>query len=111
LKQGGLQAKVRSEWFANCGFRFLAPTIDLIGPKVVVSLSEWAYRAISAVFGLKRIPFRAAVEFRDGFPLSCGARYFPMYHCGSRILNTHRPLARQLLDWSRLRCELSPGGN
>jgi uracil-DNA glycosylase len=62
LKHGGMQAKVRPEWFENCGSRFLRPTIDLIAPKVVVSLSESAYRAITAAYGVPPIPFRKAVD-------------------------------------------------
>jgi DNA polymerase len=102
LKNGGMQAKVRSEWFTNCGARFLRPTIDLIAPKVVVTLGEWAYSTVTAAYGLPRVAFRQAVEQAEGFYLTQGARYFPMYHCGARILNSHRPLEQQLRDWARV---------
>jgi uracil-DNA glycosylase len=102
LKEGGMQAKVQPGWFANCGARFLRPTIDLIAPKVVVTLGEWAYRATTAAYDVPRVAFRQAVERADGFVLTDGARYFPMYHCGARILNTHRPMAMQLVDWARV---------
>jgi uracil-DNA glycosylase len=108
LKGGGLQAKVRREWVVNCGSRFLRPTIDLIAPKVVVTLGQWAYRAITAAYGVPRIAFRKAVERPEGFALADGIRHLPMYHCGARILNTHRPMDMQLRDWERvgraLRC-------
>lgn len=108
LKDGGMQAKVRPEWFANCGARFLRPTIDIIAPKVVVTLGEWAYRATTAAYGVPRIPFRKAVEQSEGFRLEDGITCVPVYHCGARILNTHRPMERQLKDWERagraLRC-------
>lgn len=45
LKDGGMQAEVRPEWFVNCGRRFLRPTIDLVAPTAVVSLGERAYSA------------------------------------------------------------------
>jgi DNA polymerase len=102
LKGGGLQAKVKPEWFANCGLRFLQPTIDLIAPKVVVALGERAFKAIAAIYRLPRINFREAVDRSDGFTLSDGIRCFPMYHCGARILNTHRPMPQQLRDWERV---------
>ena len=101
LKDGGMQAKVRPEWFANCGARFLRPTIDIIAPKVVVTLGEWAYRATTAAYGVPRIPFRKAVEQSEGFRLEDGITCVPVYHCGARILNTHRPMERQLKDWER----------
>jgi len=67
LKQGGLQAKVKPEWFINCGSRFLRPTIDLIAPKAVMSVGEWAYRAIMTAYRLPRVAFRNAVERPNGF--------------------------------------------
>ena len=69
LKEGGMQAKVSPEWFANCGSRFLRPTIDLIAPKVVVTLGEWAYRAVTAAYGVPLIAFRKAVDAPEGFAL------------------------------------------
>lgn len=103
LKHGGLQAKVDPAWFDNCGARFLKPTIDLIRPKVLVSLGEWAYRALVSLYALPRVRFRDAVDRQDGFRMPGGTRYLPMYHCGARILNTHRPLEQQLRDWERVR--------
>jgi uracil-DNA glycosylase family 4 len=103
LKTGGAQAKVDASWFANCGSRFLRPTIDLIAPRVVVSLGQWAYRGISAAYSLKKMTFNAAVEKRDGFTFQGRTKYFPMYHCGARILNTHRSMKEQLHDWERVR--------
>jgi len=97
-----MQAKVRPEWFANCGARFLRPTIDLIAPNVVVTLGEWAYRTVTAAYGLRRTAFRKAVERPEGFRLADGIVCVPVYHCGARILNTHRPVAMQIHDWERV---------
>src|SRR5262249_42688042 len=91
------------EWFTSCGARFLRPTIDLIAPKVVVTLGEWAYRAVTAAYGVPRIAFREAVEQPEGFRLPGGITCIPVYHCGARILNTHRPIEQQLRDWERVR--------
>ena len=103
LKEGGLQAPVRREWFANCGANFLRPTIEIVRPAVVISLGEKAFRAICKAFGLRTQPFRAAVEAPNGLALTPESHYFPMYHPSRRILNTHRPLERQFEDWSRVR--------
>ena len=103
LKQGGMQAKVDSDWFANCAARFLRPTIDLVEPKVVVTLGKWAYMAVRAAYVLPRVAFRKAVERSEGFQLAAGVTYVPVYHCGRRILNTHRPIEQQLRDWQRVR--------
>lgn len=103
LKEGGMQAKVRPEWFANCGARFLRPTIDLIAPKVVVTLGEQAYKGVAAVYALPRTAFKVAVERREGLKLTATTTWLPMYHCGARILNTHRPYEMQVSDWARVR--------
>jgi DNA polymerase len=103
LKKGGLQAKVMPEWFAECGSRFLRPTIHLIAPKVVVTLGEWAYRAVTTAYGVPRLAFRSAVEQAQGFRLADRIACVPVYHCGARILNTHRPMDQQVRDWERVR--------
>jgi len=84
LKQGGLQANVDPKWFANCGSRFLRQTIDLIAPKAVISLGEWAYRAVASAYCLPRVAFWIAVERPYGFVPADGTALFPMYHCGAR---------------------------
>ena len=51
LKKGGLQAKVNPAWFANCGSRFLKPSIDLVQPRVLVSLGALALQSITGLYG------------------------------------------------------------
>ncbi|MCA9972143.1 MAG: uracil-DNA glycosylase family protein [Anaerolineales bacterium] len=106
LKEGGLQAKVESSWFKNCGQRFLRPQIELVAPKIVVALGQRAYEAILVEFGFKRGKFRSAVESPQGLALPCGSQLFAVYHCGRRILNTHRPPDAQIQDWRRIRAWL-----
>lgn len=101
LKQGGLQAAVDSAWFDNCGTHFLRPTIDLLAPRVVITLGERAYRAACYAYSLRPQAFRRAVE-GDPTQLPSRTLLVPVYHCGARILNTHRPLAIQKRDWARV---------
>jgi uracil-DNA glycosylase len=102
LKGGGLQGDVQRSWFENCGTRFLRPQIDLIGPKVVVALGQRAYEASLGAYDIKRGNFRSAVESESGLLLPNGSRVFAVYHCGNRILNTHRKFDQQLQDWVRI---------
>jgi DNA polymerase len=101
LKQNGLQAPVQPEWFQNCGRHFLKPTIDLVQPKILITLGESAYRMIRDLYGLPKMTFRDAVA--KSFRISEKMKYFPMYHCGQRILHTHRHLEQQLRDWARVK--------
>lgn len=103
LKQeDGMQGKTDQAWFKNCRSLFLRPTIEILRPRIVVTLGERAYRAVAAVYGIKSQPFRAAVEFENGFELEVGIRLFPVYHCGARILNTHRKMGAQIRDWGKI---------
>ena len=102
LKAGGLQSEVHSDGFSNCGKRFLKPTVDIVQPKVLVTLGEHAYKAIAVEYGIALLPFKAAVETEGGFRISEVTTLHPVYHCGRRILNTHRPLEIQLKDWARI---------
>jgi uracil-DNA glycosylase len=102
LKAGGLQAGVLPIWFDNCGRHFLKPTIDLVGPKVVITLGEAAFRALEKVYGFPKRTFRDTVCDPNGIPLGDGALLFPMYHCGRRIQNTHRSMPQQMQDWKRV---------
>jgi uracil-DNA glycosylase family 4 len=105
LKQDGLQGAVRPEWFQNCGRHFLKPTIDLIQPKILLTLGEGAHRVIRDLYGLSKMTFKNAVA--EKFRLNATTDYFPMYHCGQRILNTHRKFDQQLKDWERLKHALN----
>jgi DNA polymerase len=89
LKRGGLQGAVQAEWFRHCA-SFLRGQIELVGPAVVVALGRWAYESVLRGFGLRAGPFRRAVETAEGVRLPSGAEVLPVYHCGARILNTHR---------------------
>lgn len=101
LKSGGMQAPVLAEWFSNCSL-FLVQQIKLVKPKVVVTLGQKALNAVLAAFGMPERALRQAVEVRKGIELFDECRLFAMYHCGARVLNTHRRMAEQRTDWQRL---------
>ena len=102
LKQGGLQGSVERDWFASCGKHFLKSQIDIVSPKVVVALGQRAYEGILGAYGLKRRQFRESVESEEGINLPNGSRLFAAYHCGNKILNTHRKFEQQVVDWARI---------
>jgi DNA polymerase len=102
LKDGGAQARVWEGWFSNCGTRFLRPTIALVQPKVVVCLGKRAYDAVVKAYGMRPGTFSRAVQAEEPTPLTGQISAFAVYHCGARILNTHRKLPAQLGDWQRI---------
>jgi uracil-DNA glycosylase family 4 len=102
-REGGMQGKTKSSWFKNCGLEFLRRTIDIVRPRVIVTLGERAYRAVADLYAIERQTFRSAVECEEGFELEVGIRLFPVYHCGARILNTHRKKDVQEKDWAKIK--------
>ena len=103
LKKGGMQGKVNKEWFSNCGTRFLKLTIEIVQPRILITLGERAYHAVADSFDLQRLPFRSAVEQPHGINLpNCPTTLYPVYHCGARILNTHRKIHQQKQDWIKV---------
>ena len=102
LKEGGLQGKVQREWFVNCGIHFLEAQIRLVAPRVVVTLGNLAFQATLAAFSLEKRPLRKSVDDEAPILLPNGAQLVPVYHCGRRILNTHRCFKQQEVDWQRV---------
>lgn len=103
LKEGGLQSPVEFDWFAKCGTHFLKQQIEIVSPFVVVALGQRAYEAITSVYDLDAGKFRDAVENPTGVVLPNGSHLIAVYHCGKRMLNSHRPLMEQLIDWKRVK--------
>ena len=101
--EGGCQGPVQSRWFQNCGTQFLRPQIELVNPQAVVCLGQRAYGAVLAAYQLPPVRnWRAAVDGAAGIALPGGPIAFAVYHCGQRILNTHRDRAAQFEDWKRI---------
>ena len=108
LKQGNLQSEVKDKWFQNCCEKFLKPLIDIIKPQVVVALGEKAFYSILETFSMsyKRQKYGIIVTTvgrAGGIELSNGTRLFPVYHCGTRIINTNtRSKTEQVKDWKQI---------
>jgi hypothetical protein len=104
LKEGGLQGDVEPQWFGNCAKRYLQRQIEIVNPRIVIGLGVNAFNAILAAFDMKCGPkFLRHVESDEGTVLPNGSRAFAAYHCGARVLNTHRKLPVQQEDWRRMR--------
>jgi len=105
LKKGGLAGPIKKSWFDNCGKNFLQPLIEIIQPKVVVTLGKYAYEAICKLYVLPKVMFKDAVILhQEGFFLIKGVRFLPMYHCSPLVINSKtRTLFEQKADWQKVR--------
>ncbi|HWR58219.1 MAG TPA: uracil-DNA glycosylase family protein [Thermodesulfovibrionales bacterium] len=102
LKNGSDQASVDSEWYRNCGPRFLKPLIEIVEPKVVICIGQRAYDAVMTCYDRKLEPFRDAADKHIPFILRDSLAVFAVYHCGRRIRNTHRNEREQEYDWKQI---------
>ncbi len=102
LKKGGDQAQVYSNWYRNCGPRFLKPLIEIVKPRVVICIGQRAHETVMTSYSQKPLPFRHAVDEHAPVILDNGIAVFAVYHCGRRILNTHRKPEQQQSDWKEI---------
>jgi len=105
LKTGGLQAKVEKEWFENCSKNFLSPLIDIIKPKIVISLGK---SVSETILNLYKVPYLKSAKFSkivesSPFLLTQETYLFPMYHCGAGSINRNRSFNLQKQDWKKLK--------
>lgn len=101
LKEGGLQGPIRATWFRNCS-PFLRREIEIIAPRVVATLGHQALQAVRQAFRLPPRSLASAVADAEGEILFVSTRLLAGYHCGARVLNSHRPIDAQLQDWARI---------
>jgi uracil-DNA glycosylase len=106
LKKGGLVAPLSQNCYHNCGERFLRPLIEIICPRVIISLGKAAYDQIVKQYHLDKIPFREAVEIEKGITIGQNIRLFPVYHCGAHGWNINRKGDIQINDWKKIRSYL-----
>jgi uracil-DNA glycosylase len=71
LRPGRLTGPISGKWFRKCGPLFLRRQIELVRPKVVVTLGYYAYRTVLTAFGRKPTP-----RMRDAL-----IKEVPLYQC------------------------------
>jgi len=99
LKKGGAAAAVRTQWFLNCGTQFLKQQIEIVQPKSVVCMGQWAYETVLRAYGLQPLTLRQAVDSHQPTILPNGSAVFAVYHCTRRIRYSYRTQAEQRRDW------------
>lgn len=117
LKSGAMNAPIGASCLRNCTTHFLIPILDLIKPKVVISLGKTATQGILRHFGNGDPALKVASKqsfaqvFCQGpYPLPNGATLFPVYHPGQLGQNNRQQLSGngqsgwelQMEDWKRI---------
>lgn len=105
LKTGGLQGCVEDRWFANCASAFFRPLVEIINPRVIITLGKKTSESVLRLYGIaysKSVPFSSIVE-RAPYALSNTISLFPVYHCGAGSVNRNRSMLQQREDWLKIR--------
>jgi DNA polymerase len=104
LKQGGLQAPTKKEWYQNCTRQFLKPLIDIINPRAIVALGEKESKEILDQYHIRypKSGKLSGLTSQSPYKLTQSTSLFCFYHCGARGININRPMARQKDDWSKV---------
>jgi uracil-DNA glycosylase len=104
MKRGGMRAPVSGACATECGRRFLRPTIELVAPRVVVSLGARAMWAVCRAFDLEP-PARLEAAAAIPIPLTSSVVLMPLYHPAAS-----RSRQAQQRDWNRVRSVLDGAG-
>jgi uracil-DNA glycosylase family 4 len=101
LRPGRLTGPIKSQWFRNCSTSFLRPQVELVKPKVIVTLGYMAYSALLDAYAIRpRQLMREAVQ--DTLLLPGGNALVPVYHPGNNGSRS-RSFEQQKTDWQRVR--------
>lgn len=103
MKRGGMRAPLPECCAAECGRLFLRPTIELVAPRVVVTLGGRAMRAVCLAFDLAS-PASLSAGVAATIPLMNPTVLMPLYHPAAS-----RPREAQQRDWDRVRTALDDG--
>lgn len=117
-ENGGAQGETSGEWYHNCS-GFIKELIDIIEPKVVITLGFRAFNAIARSYNLNLSGYSKFSEIIDrtanGTRLKRTAdgrdiMIFPVYHPACRIINLgnksngqkYRSWSQMIADWNRI---------
>lgn len=102
-ERGGRSESVPNRCFRNCA-SFLKATIELVGPRVVVTLGARPLAAARYAFGISNLSTLSNVVGRH-MPLTETTWLVPVYH-PSPLGVAQRPMDTMRADWQAIRCLL-----
>jgi uracil-DNA glycosylase len=101
IKEGAMNAAVRSSWVSACAEQHLRPLVRYLKPPVVVGMGNCGWRAVRRVFALADTPERISDAAGKSWTAADQTRVFAVGHPGPLgIINRRWP--QQLADWRRI---------
>ena len=88
--------------FDACGRMFLRPLVEIVRPKLLVSLGVQTARAVRSAFADARVPEPLACPALDPIRLNAATCWMALCHPSRRVLNSMRSLEEQRGDWRKV---------
>lgn len=107
LRPGRLTGAINAHTFANCSTAFLRPQVELINPRVVVTMGHIAYCSLLRAYGMRPCQ-RMQDAVRQIIELPTGSLLVPVYHPGNNGTRRARVRSRSWIGrlcerrWTRL---------
>ena len=101
VKEGAMNAAIRSSWVSACADQHLRPLVRYLKPPVVVGMGNCGWRAVRQVFALADTPERISDAAGKSWTAADRTQVFAVGHPGPLgIINRRWP--QQLADWRRI---------
>ena len=101
IKASGMSAELKHDWLRHSSLNFTAPLIEIIRPRLVVTLGISAFKAMRLIFSaLPYLPLNALLKCPP-FHLTDNRMLFAVAHCGGLGLAS-RAIGEQLEDWKKI---------
>jgi len=102
IKSGGMSAALKHDWMRHSSVHFTAPLIEIVQPRLIVTLGISAYKAMRFIY--QSLPYESMSGLLKYPPFFLpGARQiFALSHCGGLGLR-NRSMTEQFADWQKIR--------
>jgi len=104
LKNGTMSSNFSGRWLEERREELLAPLLNILGPRIIVTIGTKATLTIGRLFGFP-VGTHASMVASSPIRTSGGALVFPVYHTGGLGIR-NRSKVRQAEDWLRIKAYL-----
>lgn len=101
-KNGGMSSPIKSkDWYSETAIEFIMPLIEIINPKIIITMGTTAYNVVSLIYQLDKKPLKELIK-ENPIMLKDNKKLFTVYHCSGLGLIS-RNFEAQLEDWRRIK--------
>jgi hypothetical protein len=103
--QGSLELILNQNDVNNFALSFISPLIEILKPKVIITLGLASTRAVLNIFAVKVEKTTRLTDMVTDSPINLTAniKLLPMFHCGASVINRTRSLQEQEKDWLKVK--------